>query len=1491
MRRRISILIVCLFTVVSVLSGARPAEADQAGDKLYIFDLKAFIDQKKSISSKLAYDYLKLASALQGLANREQPQIYYFYETNGVAAQSGIDTDRYWYEKLNKPGEYLSGFDSVTETDFFSLMSRFDSLYEGIVLWDENVPATANVASTIAGVDKLLPVRYDPSAGSVYDEMVVQRGIEVKRNLVGKFTGTGMIPDIDQPSSGSAKNDAYLWAKALYLDTGRTHPTLMANALDGVSWHLAEGPFSFSMYSAYIPKRMNVGEEVEVAVTVQNAGQKDWKLTSLDRLKSEGANQLQWIPIGGGFSDSLTDQRIYLNPEDSIEPGERKTFRFRIKAPSVPGTYMFAAGMVRDGVQVMSGQALHREIEIVAAEPEAPGSEETEPVEGGPMQPIDQAHTPGGEFNAKFASGNIPDVMKAGQRMNVALTVDNTGTTVWTAETLDRLGSPSQNALRWDRMLGYSVTPDNQRIYLAEDDRIESGQSKTFTFTLVAPSTPGNYAFAAEMIRDGHAWYGNRYTKTIAVTQDGVIPDPPEEELIPYEPFIYPDLYNTNLPNADYYIANKAFFFDLSPDHTSIPNDDKGQPLGTDYNTLTSLLLSQNEKAGQNIITVGGFVPFFIKYSNMIDDSANYDPVMAEWTYVDILSKYNAQLDADAYGMIGISNASVYQSVPPLAEYKQNNDKGANGKTFDPNKKYVTFYMSDYDAASWTYGALPAMWDDPKRGELPLAWSLVPNTSNRVPMVYNRVYSTLTPNDYIVAGDNGAGYLNPMMLTAGNRPDGLPPFLNVWEAYNKQWFAKYDLDITGFLISGLSWTVSKEVQEAYSRISPAGVGTNSGFEEPIVNGTPFAAVSSLGWVQETDPVALGKKLATALKRTPNFLNTRILLTKPSVIVDAVDYVKTHYPELDFEVVDPYTYFRLYKEAGTPVGDSARQYTSMKADARITVDGKLDDSEWKGAEELTVSKNADDVKKFGTVWGGIAEDEDLTARYRIKWDDENLYFSERRTANALHFTETGEKMYLSDATMLFLDLKNEKSGFAFRDGDYAIFMTPGGPDGKPHIFLREGRSGGQVEYTLDGAEGVELASHIEGTTYKLEAKIPWSKLQVAPFQPKKGGKIGMTLLATHDGGLDKWGQIMWVGNGDDQSNWGDMKFVQGEPIPGDGGGNGGSIPGGYWPAAASSPNKMESIIAVRGSGTVKLGEELVLDIPADASEQAMRITIEKLTGIAGLIGDDDVLLSSVFELLKDTEGKFSKPVKIKMVFDPSKLKPGQRAVIAYYDEAAKKWIEIGGIVEGSAITAEVVHFTKFAVMGLPEQAKPDPETEIGISFTDTAGHWAANRIAEAATRGIVKGYDDGSFRPGAAITRAEFVAMLIRAIQPGGEPGALAFKDADRIGSWAKDALALAVGAGIVTGYGDGTIRPDDAVTRAEMTAMTLRAAGIPAAEAAKTTFTDDAKLAAWARGFIAEAAEQGFVHGKGGNRFAPDDRSSRAEAVVLLLNVLESKEG
>lgn len=104
-----------------------------------------------------------------------------------------------------------------------------------------------------------------------------------------------------------------------------------------------------------------------------------------------------------------------------------------------------------------------------------------------------------------------------------------------------------------------------------------------------------------------------------------------------------------------------------------------------------------------------------------------------------------------------------------------------------------------------------------------------------------------------------------------------------------------------------------------------------------------------------------------------------------------------------------------------------------------------------------------------------------------------------------------------------------------------------------------------------------------------------------------------------------------------------------------------------------------------------------------------------------------------------------------------------------------------------------------------------------NFSDSNSHWASKEIATLAKAGILNGYNDGSFRPDDFITRAEFAAIAARFDKL--SAGTMHFSDVPST-HWAYSVISSAAEKGWVNGYSDGTFRPENSITRAEVVKIT-----------------------------------------------------------------------
>jgi hypothetical protein len=179
-----------------------------------------------------------------------------------------------------------------------------------------------------------------------------------------------------------------------------------------------------------------------------------------------------------------------------------------------------------------------------------------------------------------------------------------------------------------------------------------------------------------------------------------------------------------------------------------------------------------------------------------------------------------------------------------------------------------------------------------------------------------------------------------------------------------------------------------------------------------------------------------------------------------------------------------------------------------------------------------------------------------------------------------------------------------------------------------------------------------------------------------------------------------------------------------------------------------------------------------------------------------------------------------------------------------------------------------------------------------TFIDIVGHWAARDIEQMVKLSLVMGVSATEFAPNRAITRAEFTALLIRAV--GLETGQVAGKFTDvPANKWYYSVVNTAAEAGLVSGYGT-TFGPDDPITREQMAVMISRALVFKDENVELTAnekmlllavFVDRKDISVWAGDGVAQAAYLGIVKGRSSNMFVPRGIATRAEAAVMILRM------
>ena len=173
----------------------------------------------------------------------------------------------------------------------------------------------------------------------------------------------------------------------------------------------------------------------------------------------------------------------------------------------------------------------------------------------------------------------------------------------------------------------------------------------------------------------------------------------------------------------------------------------------------------------------------------------------------------------------------------------------------------------------------------------------------------------------------------------------------------------------------------------------------------------------------------------------------------------------------------------------------------------------------------------------------------------------------------------------------------------------------------------------------------------------------------------------------------------------------------------------------------------------------------------------------------------------------------------------------------------------------------------------------------LPFTDVTNHWAYSAIKRVYTRGWMVGMDEKTFAPDQQLSRA-MLAVILYAMA--GEPavtGESPFTDVPA-GCWYTDAIVWAAQNGIVCGFGDGTFRPNEAVTRAQAAVMLYGYAAFTGADvtarADLSAYSDAGQIPAWAMDAMQWANARRLIVGRDSSHLVPDGNTTRAEMAAIL---------
>lgn len=173
------------------------------------------------------------------------------------------------------------------------------------------------------------------------------------------------------------------------------------------------------------------------------------------------------------------------------------------------------------------------------------------------------------------------------------------------------------------------------------------------------------------------------------------------------------------------------------------------------------------------------------------------------------------------------------------------------------------------------------------------------------------------------------------------------------------------------------------------------------------------------------------------------------------------------------------------------------------------------------------------------------------------------------------------------------------------------------------------------------------------------------------------------------------------------------------------------------------------------------------------------------------------------------------------------------------------------------------------------------------FADVQGYWGEPYIIELSQRGVIGGFPDGNFRPTAYITRAQFAAIAARALRLPASDSSRQFTDVAPT-HWAASAIASASNAGLITGFPDGTFKPEENITRAQALVVLSKALrGVSANMSALNSYSDNNAVPGWAASSIATAATAHIiVNFPDPAQIRPNVLATRGDVAALMYQTL-----
>ncbi|MFD1175749.1 glycerophosphodiester phosphodiesterase family protein [Paenibacillus puldeungensis] len=344
-------------------------------------------------------------------------------------------------------------------------------------------------------------------------------------------------------------------------------------------------------------------------------------------------------------------------------------------------------------------------------------------------------------------------------------------------------------------------------------------------------------------------------------------------------------------------------------------------------------------------------------------------------------------------------------------------------------------------------------------------------------------------------------------------------------------------------------------------------------------------------------------------------------------------------------------------------------------------------------------------------------------------------------------------------------------------------------------------------------------------------------------------------------------------------------------------------------ADATRNKDNMLVAANENGLYRLPlsllklEALARELGGSVSDMTIAITIQKANdqevaaakGSLSGVGGSQVAAPLLFEIhAKSKTGKalpvaFDQAYVIReMVLDQAL--DSRKATAVWYSPETKQLRFVPAVftTEGNKTKVQMKHNGNGLYMIIQKYQH----------FTDMANHWAQVDVELLANKLIVSGLGEGRFDGDRSITRAEFAALLVRALGLSSvdvQTKTLASYTDVPASSWFATDVASASAAGIINGYKDGSFRPSQSIKREELAAMTIRAltyagaytsAGDTGQDKELLSHYKDSDRLTWSSVEVAAAIRLGLMEGVSAERIGSSSYATRAQSAVMIKRLL-----